>query len=178
MNTLKTGQFMQDEFDAFKRFQLFVQKCPLHIMDDIFDITRICASLADSAQTRHPIHPAGLLAESPRLTPPGETDLRSRRSVISNERTGQDHQHGRSHLAQLNRESEKDKNRLPRLADLGDSGQIERDADVVGLLHRDRNGDDPNKTILLVAKQRDGETGLVQLRYEPQYCQFTDPDEA
>lgn len=74
-------------------------------------------------------------------------------------------------LAQLNRESEKDKGRLPRLADLADSGQIERDADNVLLLHRDRA--DKNKPAnLLVAKQRDGETGIVQLGFEGQFCRF------
>lgn len=75
-------------------------------------------------------------------------------------------------LAQLNRESENDKERLPRLTDLADSGQIERDADVVGLLHRSRNKD-PEKTILIVAKQRDGETGPVTMHFDAPTCRFT-----
>ena len=75
-------------------------------------------------------------------------------------------------LAQLNRDSEKDKTpRKPRLADLADSGQIERDADTVALLHREReNPDEPCQ--LIVAKQRDGELGLVPLRFNGQFCRF------
>jgi replicative DNA helicase len=77
-------------------------------------------------------------------------------------------------LAQLNRENEKDKGRVPRLTDLADSGQIERDADLVLLLNRERN--QPNgEAIIAVAKQRDGECGLVPLWYEGQFCRFTDP---
>ena len=39
-------------------------------------------------------------------------------------------------LCQLNREMEKDKNRKPRLSDLRESGSIEQDADLVGLLYK------------------------------------------
>jgi replicative DNA helicase len=77
-------------------------------------------------------------------------------------------------LAQLNRENEKDKGRVPRLTDLADSGQIERDADLVLLLNRERNQAN-GEAIIAVAKQRDGECGLVPLWYEGQFCRFTDP---
>jgi replicative DNA helicase len=75
-------------------------------------------------------------------------------------------------LAQVNRESEKEKNRAPKLSDLSDSGQIERDADTVCML--DRNRAEPRgEAKLIVAKQRDGECGIVKLWYEGQYCRFT-----
>jgi replicative DNA helicase len=45
-------------------------------------------------------------------------------------------------LAQLNREIEKDKNRKPRMSDLRESGSIEQDADLVGLLHKPDSDDD------------------------------------
>ena len=75
-------------------------------------------------------------------------------------------------LAQLNRESEKDKGRAPRLADLADSGQIERDADTVCLLDRNR-AESVGEAKLIVAKQRDGECGIVPLFYCGTYCRFT-----
>lgn len=74
-------------------------------------------------------------------------------------------------LAQLNRESEKEKGRKPRLSDLADSGQIERDADTVCLL--DRNRSEPKgQAQLIIGKQRDGECGVIELYYDGQFCRF------
>lgn len=74
-------------------------------------------------------------------------------------------------LAQLNREIEKDKNRKPRLSDLRESGSIEQDADLVGLLYKpgdreeeEESGESDGQRInLLIAKQRNGPTGDVEL---------------
>jgi replicative DNA helicase len=74
-------------------------------------------------------------------------------------------------LAQLNRENEKEKGRSPKLTDLADSGQIERDADLVMLLNRDRS-EKCGEAIIAIAKQRDGECGAVKLWYDGQYCRF------
>src|SRR5205809_2607439 len=74
-------------------------------------------------------------------------------------------------LSQLNRELERDKNRKPRLSDLRESGAIEQDADVVGLLYKPSSDDDDDNAgggsedqeavpvNLLIAKQRNGPTG-------------------
>ncbi len=70
-------------------------------------------------------------------------------------------------MAQLNRENVQQKGRPPRLSDLADSGQIERDADLVGLIHRTNE-----KNMLIIAKQRDGETGLVNLYFDKTHCRF------
>lgn len=78
-------------------------------------------------------------------------------------------------LAQLNREADKDKGRMPKLSDLADSGSIEREADNVLLLHRDKTEDDHNAK-LLISKQRDGETGLVDLYFDGRFCRFTELD--
>jgi replicative DNA helicase len=77
-------------------------------------------------------------------------------------------------LAQLNRESEKEKGRQPKLSDLADSGQLERDSDLVALLNRDRT-EASGEASIIIAKQRDGECGTVKLHYEGQYCRFSDP---
>lgn len=69
--------------------------------------------------------------------------------------------------SQLNRGTEHD-NRKPRLSDLRESGAIEQDADVVGLLHR---GDD-GEAELVVAKQRNGPRGIVHLAFRPEVFRF------
>lgn len=74
-------------------------------------------------------------------------------------------------LAQLNRDTEKEKGRPPRLADLGDSKQIEQDADVVALLDRKR-GEKEGDAFLILAKQRDGECGIVPLTFRGEFCRF------
>lgn len=85
-------------------------------------------------------------------------------------------------LAQLNREIEKDKSRKPRLSDLRESGSIEQDADLVGLLYKPASEDDeatdPHESgdglpvNLLIAKQRNGPTGDVNLTFLKPYTRF------
>ena len=82
-------------------------------------------------------------------------------------------------LSQLNREMEKDKNRKPRLSDLRESGSIEQDADLVGLLYRTASPDDEEAMAadaqsvnLLVAKQRNGPTGDVSLTFIKGFTRF------
>ncbi len=86
-------------------------------------------------------------------------------------------------LSQLNRELEKDKDRKPRLSDLRESGAIEQDADVVGLLYKpsreesDEGGgggeeQDAVPVNLLIAKQRNGPTGDVHLTFLKSYTRF------
>ena len=84
-------------------------------------------------------------------------------------------------LAQLNREIEKEKNRKPRMADLRESGSIEQDADLVGLLYRPAAGGDDDEpddeaagaaVNLLICKQRNGPTGEVNLTFLKPYTRF------
>jgi len=77
-------------------------------------------------------------------------------------------------LAQINRDSDKgEKPRMPRLSDIADSAQIERDADTVALLHRDR--EKPNDATVIIAKQRDGETGQFSLVFNGPITRFENP---
>ena len=75
-------------------------------------------------------------------------------------------------LSQVRRETE---GKLPTLADLRESGSIEQDADVVMFLHRER-GTDENlndvETELIVAKQRNGPVGKINLAFIPEYTKF------
>jgi len=83
-------------------------------------------------------------------------------------------------IAQLNRRVEQEQRR-PRMSDLRESGAIEQDADVILLLHRPHvPGDEEDegeevpgsKADLIIAKQRNGPTGLVRLVFRRQYLRF------
>ena len=93
-------------------------------------------------------------------------------------------------LAQLNRESEKDQGNgkgdvLPKLSHLRESGAIEQDADVVVFLHRKRDeSKDGNAEAnrvgvdakLIVEKNRNGKTGIVELLLFPSLIEFRSVD--
>ncbi|MBN1617370.1 MAG: replicative DNA helicase [Spirochaetales bacterium] len=80
-------------------------------------------------------------------------------------------------LSQVRRDAEGKK---PMLADLRESGSIEQDADVVMFLHRERVSSNPRDgnaeqaidTELIVAKQRNGPIGDVEILFLPRYTKF------
>jgi len=60
---------------------------------------------------------------------------------------------------------------------LRESGSIEQDADVVMFVHRNRETEDgppedENKAVIIIGKQRNGETGEVPIAWVPQYARF------
>jgi len=85
-------------------------------------------------------------------------------------------------LSQLNRGNEGREDRRPRLSDMRDSGTIEQDADMVWLLHREdyyreREETHPNLDGLcevIVAKNKQGQCGTINLNWQPEYFFFFD----
>lgn len=98
-------------------------------------------------------------------------------------------------MAQLNRDPEKRTDNRPRMSDLRESGAIEQDADVVILLHREAYFKTPqigrsdadaaganaagdneldSKTELIVAKQRNGPTGTIEITFHKRFARFRD----
>ncbi len=76
-------------------------------------------------------------------------------------------------LSQLNRNSERSLDSVPKLSDLRESGAIEQDADVVMLLRRE--DEYPHESLIIdVAKNRHGETGEVKLHWDGQFSRATE----
>jgi replicative DNA helicase len=79
-------------------------------------------------------------------------------------------------VSQLSRMPEHREDRRPRLADLRESGAIEQDADVVIFIYRDEvyNSETEHKGVaeIIVAKQRNGPTGVIELGFFSDYTLF------
>jgi replicative DNA helicase len=81
-------------------------------------------------------------------------------------------------LSQLSRASEqRGGDKKPLLSDLRESGSIEQDADVVCFIHREEYYDRENEELkgkaeIIIAKQRNGPTGSIQLAYLADYTRF------
>ena len=82
-------------------------------------------------------------------------------------------------LSQLSRAPEQRTDHRPQLSDLRESGAIEQDADIVLFLYRDdyyekENSEKPGVCEVIIAKQRSGPTGTVELMWLEKYTRFAD----
>jgi replicative DNA helicase len=82
-------------------------------------------------------------------------------------------------LAQLNREMEREKARKPRMSDLRESGAIEQDADLIGMLYQPNPEDEATRdersalqVNLGIVKQRNGPVGDVEFTFLKGYTRF------
>ncbi len=83
-------------------------------------------------------------------------------------------------LSQLSRANESRQDKRPLLSDLRESGAIEQDADIVLGLYRDdyynKETETPNIAECIILKNRRGETGKIELQWNPEFTTYTGID--
>lgn len=81
-------------------------------------------------------------------------------------------------LSQLSRAVESRTSKRPMLSDLRESGSLEQDADIVAFLYREDyynpESEHPGVTEMIIAKHRNGATGVVNLFFEKNFTRFRD----
>ncbi len=175
LRVIRRGNYGDGEMGKFMIFQAACRKHPIHIVDGVtgVGVRELCAMVRRKV-VQHGIKL--VVVDYLQKIKPAERhekrtyeigDVSGRLKALAVECNV-----AMITLAQLNRENMKDKGRKPRLSDLADSGQIERDADTVALLHK---GD--GFTDLIIAKQRDGETGDIRLQFDGDFVRFENPAE-
>lgn len=178
MGELKSGQFTEQSLTRFRIFNEIMAKKPLCIVDCVsgIDSSRLAAVI------RRAVRKYGIrfvVIDYLQKIQPGQRKEKRTYEVgqVSSTLKGLAASTNTAFLtlAQLSREPDKDKGRQPKLSDLADSAQIERDGDLIGMLHRARTKEDPTgkEAILIIAKQRDGECGMINLNFEGKFCKFT-----
>lgn len=83
-------------------------------------------------------------------------------------------------LSQLSRSVEQRQDKRPMMSDIRESGSIEQDADIVAFLYRedyyDKESANKNVVEVILAKQRNGPTGTVELAFLKEYNKFVSID--
>lgn len=177
MGDIRKGSYSKEDFAKFSIFKNICGSSPLYIVDATAgsSISDISSSIRECVR-RHGVKL--VVIDYLQKIKPSERQEKKTYEVgdISGRLKSLAVQTGAAFvtLAQLNRESEKDKGRIPRLSDLADSGQIERDGDTIMLIHRDKTNQS-GETKIIIAKQRDGEVGMVDLIFNGRYCRFENP---
>lgn len=170
--SIKQGQLTENQFVIATGFITLLNQCPLHFLDHVAGVKM--DQLAAEIRTQHRRHGIQLVIVD-YLQKIKASEANEKRcyevASISQQLKALAVQTNAAVLcmAQLNREPEKERNRAPRLSDLADSSQIERDADSVLLLQLDKETCDAK---LWVAKNRDGEIGCAELYLNGQYVRY------
>jgi replicative DNA helicase len=174
------GRLTRDELDRARKASKVIAEWPLHI----YDTCRTVASIRSTARRfRQRNGRLGIVAVDylQRLTSTVKHDRRDLEvgSFARELKTlAQELEATVVAPCQINRESQGRTSRIPQLSDLRDSGELEQEADVVILIHREDYYDPEHaragEADFIVAKHRNGPTDTVTVAGQLHFSRFTD----
>ncbi|GGN39632.1 replicative DNA helicase [Actinoplanes campanulatus] len=180
LGAFTTGRLTPDQHDKAKKASKTIAGWPLHIDDQTHTVADIRTS-ARRFRQRH--NGLGLvfvdyLQRLRTTTKHDRRDLEVGRNASDLKTLGQELEATMVVPAQLNRGPESRTDKRPQLSDLRDSGEIEQEADIVILLHRDDYYDKESpragEADFIVAKYRNGPTDTVTVAAQLHLSRFTD----
>ncbi len=177
MGEIRGGKFTPDDFKSFTLFNAKMSRQPLYFIPCLngVDSKRLCGVIRRKVK-QHGIKLV-VIDYLQKIRGAAKSEKKTYElAEVSGDLVNCAKQTGAAFLtlAQLGRGNEKEGDRMPKLTDIADCGQIERDADTVALLHRSRS-DESVPPVLIIAKQRDGDCGIVKLSFDGKFCKFGNP---
>jgi replicative DNA helicase len=180
LGAFTTGRLTPDQHEKAKKASKTIAGWPLHIDDQ----THTVADIRTSARRFRQRH-GGLgivfvdyLQRLRSTTKHDRRDLEVGRNASDLKSLGQELETTMVVPAQLNRGPENRTDKRPQLSDMRDSGEIEQEADIVILLHRedyyDKESPRAGEADFIVAKYRNGPTDTVTVAAQLHLSRFTD----
>ena len=192
MGDIRKGTIRRDDWSKLTEAAARLSAAPiwlddtpgLGLMDLRAKVRRLQAEIGRNTRDgRTPAMKLGLVAIDYLQLMQGRRDAGSREQEISELSRGLKHlakelQVPVIALSQLNRsvETRNLKDKRPQLSDLRESGAIEQDADAILFIYRDdyynQNSEEPGIAEIIVAKQRNGPTGVLKTRFVKEFTRF------
>ncbi len=181
LSKIRRGKLEEDEWARFGSSVSMLSECKLSIIDDARQSTDTIESVIAKQIEECPV---SLIVIDYLQLITGDSKFETRNEELSKilrslKCIAREYEVPVVVLSQLNRELEKRPNKRPVMSDLRDSGVIEEIADLILFVYRDEvyYQDSPDRGIaeIIIAKQRNGTTGTLQLRFEGRYCRFDNP---
>lgn len=182
LTALTQHQMLQKDWNSFVIARPLIHDLPLHVRDDLYTFTQI-ASFARSLHRQGRMQ--GLVIDYLQLVTTGEKHSERRLEIDAITRACKELARSLnipvfliSQLSRAGTARGKGKEVPPLLTDLRESGSIEQDCDVVVFLYRDdyynpEDSERPGICEVIVAKQRNGPRGTVELPFRARTASFT-----
>ncbi|ACK68051.1 replicative DNA helicase [Rippkaea orientalis PCC 8801] len=178
-NRLRTGRFVQNEYEQLSMAIGTLSEMPIYIDDSATTSVMQIRSQVRRLQAEKKGELGLVLIDYLQLMEGSGGDNRNQElSKITRSLKGlaREAQVPVIALSQLSRGVEARNNKRPMMSDLRESGAIEQDADLIMMLYRDEyyNPDSVDRGIaeVIITKHRNGPTGVVKLLFQPEFTQF------